>query len=165
DVGVFDRRADAGARDSALVPIGHTLQVHTFLMVSAVIVNEGRHGDAVMRRCPQYAGAIHQISVALDIHRESAELLISKTGAHGLRRAMTFAGAPRAADKLVILIEIPQSQRPAAYEAYVRDQGPILVLNGRPDFSGHARRSDGARVPPVGCFGTGSLERFGVGVG
>ena len=43
--------------DAALVPVGHPLQVHDFLMIGAVVVHDVQQRNAVMRGGPQDARA------------------------------------------------------------------------------------------------------------
>ena len=66
DVRILDRRPDVSARDAAIVPVGHALQVHDFLVIRAVVVHHRQDGDPVVCRRPQHSWRIHQVAVALD---------------------------------------------------------------------------------------------------
>ena len=114
-LGIIDIRlghggADAGAIDAAIVPVGHDLHLHHFLMIGAVVVHHGEQRNVVMRRGPQNSGGIHQIAVILDIHREAAVFPVGERRAHRGGRAVTDAVAAGAADVLIVLVEIPQAR-------------------------------------------------------
>ena len=46
--------------DSAIVAIGHALQVHDLLVIGAVVVHHGEQRNPVMRRRPPDAGRIQK---------------------------------------------------------------------------------------------------------
>ena len=67
DVRIGDRGTDIRASHAAIVPVGHTLEMHHFLMVRPVIVHDIENRDAVMRRRPQNPWGIHEIAIALNV--------------------------------------------------------------------------------------------------
>ena len=71
-----------GTINAALVPGGHTLDVHDLLVIGAVVVHDGKQGDAVVSRGPQHARRVHEIAIALGIDHQAAMLLMSQRGAY-----------------------------------------------------------------------------------
>ena len=53
DVRVLDRRSNPRRRHATLMPVGHALNVHDFLMVGAVVVHDRQQRNPVVRRRPQ----------------------------------------------------------------------------------------------------------------
>ena len=105
DVRILDRRPDVRARDAAVVPVGHALQVHDLLVIRAVVVHHREQRNPVMRRRPPHAGRVHEVAVALNRHRQPAVLLVRERGADRRGRAVADAGAAGAAERLVVLVE------------------------------------------------------------
>ena len=66
---------------------------------------------------------------------------------------------------LIVLVEIPQPQRPAADKRHIGYQRPVVILDLRPQLGGQARRADGARVPGIGRFGARALQGILCGCG
>src|SRR5580692_9409840 len=93
DIRIGERGADRGVGDAALVPVGHALHVHHFLMVRAVVVHHAEQGDAVMRGGPQDSVGIHEVAVILDAHAKATVLTMSQCGADGSRCSVAFARA------------------------------------------------------------------------
>ena len=66
--------------------------------------------------------------------------LVRHRRAERRRSHVADAFAARAADVVIVLIEIPEPQRPVADPDRVRNQRPVFVLQLRPQLGGHARR-------------------------
>ena len=158
-VRLVDRRADVPARDAALVAVGHPLDVHHLLVIGAVVVHHGQQRDLVMRGGPQHAGRVQQVAVALDVHRQPPVLPVGQRAADRRRRAVADAGAARAAEVLVVLVEVPQPERPAAAVAALGHERPVLVPDLRPELRGQPRGADRRRVPRVRGLGARRVER------
>src|ERR1700730_9280878 len=117
-LGVLDIRrgdggADIGAIDAAVMPVGHDLHLHHFLMIAAIIVHHAEQRNLVMRGGPEDAGRVHQIAVTLDIYREAAVFAIGERGADGGGRTVANSVAALRADVVIVLIHIPQALGPA----------------------------------------------------
>ena len=93
-----------------------------------------------MRRGPQNSRRVHQVAVALNVDGQAAVLAVGQRRAHGRWRAVADAVAARAADVLVVLVEIPQPLRPVADERSWRRP----ATNLRSEFAPTAPRT-GAR--------------------
>src|SRR5438132_1435294 len=104
-----------------------------------------------MARGPEDARRVIQIAVGLDVDREPSVRAVRERGADGRRRAVAHRTRALAADVLIVLVELPQTPRPAADEALPRHQRPILIVNLGPELAAQAREADRARVPSVGC--------------
>ena len=92
DVRVLERRPNRCAIDTAVVTIRHTLNVHDFLVIRAVVVHH-RAEECDGGRCPQDARRMHQVAVRLNVHGEAAMRTIGQGGAHGRRQRVADAGA------------------------------------------------------------------------
>jgi hypothetical protein len=68
--------------DAALMPIGHPLNVHHFLMVGSVVMHHRQQRDAVVRRRPKDPVGIHQVPVRLRVNVEPAVLPVGQCGTH-----------------------------------------------------------------------------------
>ena len=95
DIRIVDGRPDGRTRDAALVPIRHPLDVHDLLMVRAVVVHQGEQRDLVMRGRPPDTRRVEEVAVALNVHRDSALLLVGERTAHGGWRARSRRPRPR----------------------------------------------------------------------
>src|SRR5690349_435116 len=101
-------------------------------------------------RRPQYARRIVQITVALNVDRDAAVLLIGERRPNRSRRAVTDAICAVAADEMIRLVKIPQAQRPPTDERGIGDKRPVFFLDLIPDFGGEPRRADRAGIPTGG---------------
>ena len=54
--------------------VGHTLEVHDFLMIRTVVVHHEQHRNAMVRRSPKCARCHHEVAVILNAHAEPAVL-------------------------------------------------------------------------------------------
>src|SRR5712692_3981703 len=147
DVGVLERRADVGAGDAAIVAVAHALQVHDLLVVRAVVVHDTQHRDAVMGGGPQNARRVHQIAVVLDTDGKSPMFAVGERGPHGRGRTVPDSGASGAADELIVLVYVPQTQRPGAHIVHSRYQRPVFTLDPGPQLGRQARGADRACIP------------------
>src|SRR3984957_2500479 len=59
DVRVLKRGANVGASHATLVPAGHTLHVHNFLVVCTIVLHDGQKRNTVMGHGPQNTRSIH----------------------------------------------------------------------------------------------------------
>ncbi len=128
DVGVLERGADIGLLHAAAVPRRHRQEVHVFLVIGAVVVDDVEHRDLVVRGGPQGAGIEHEVAIAAKGDGETAVLLVGERGAERSRQVIADAGTARDAVPAVRLVEIPQPMRPGDADA-VADQRPVLVLD------------------------------------
>ena len=65
EIGIGQHRTDQRVLNPALPPARHTLHMHDFLMIGAVVVDDVEHRNGVMRRRPQRARHIHEVAVIL----------------------------------------------------------------------------------------------------
>ena len=72
--------------------------------------------DAVMRRRPQHAGRVVEVAIALNVHRQAAMLAIRQRRAHRRRCSVADAISAVFTQVLIMLLEVPQPQRPTAEE-------------------------------------------------
>ena len=105
----------------------------------------------VVRSGPQHRGCKQQIAIVLNVHRQPSILLIRKRGAHCCWRVVPDAPSALSSHELIVLIEVPQPQRPVTGVPNVGGKRPIFIFYLRPNFHGHARGADGGRVPGIGC--------------
>ena len=75
---------------AAIVQARHLLQMHHFLMISAVVVHDHQQRNFVVRRGPKRARRVHQIAVALDGDGDDALVAIGECRADGSRRAVAL---------------------------------------------------------------------------
>src|SRR5579884_1575171 len=64
-IGIDKRRTNARIFDSALMAIGHPLDVHDLLMVSAIVSHYRQERNSMMRRRPKYPVGIHKVTIVL----------------------------------------------------------------------------------------------------
>ncbi len=94
---------------------------------------------------PQHAWRVHHVAVALDRDREaSANVAIAERTADRASHAVADAVAARAAEPLVVLLEWPQPERPAADVARFALRATSQVLDLAPDFHRETRGADRA---------------------
>ncbi len=104
----------------------------------------------MMRRGPEHAGRVEHVAVALDVHRQAPVLLVGERAAHRGRRPVADARAARVAQVLIVLLEVPEPEGPAAAVAALGDERPVLVADDGPELGGHPPGADGRGVPRVG---------------
>ncbi len=75
-----------------------------------------------MRGRPENPGREHRIAVILNAHGQAAVLAVAERRAHRCRQAVADSKTAFRADVLVVLVEIPKAQRPAADELAIRYQ-------------------------------------------
>jgi len=83
--------ADLHAIYAAAVAIRHNLHLHHLLMIGAIVVHDGEQRNAVMRGGPENSRRVHQIAVALDVHRQAAVLAVRESRANRGWRAIADA--------------------------------------------------------------------------
>src|SRR5215475_2273505 len=116
-------------------------------------------GDLMVAPGALWTAAHHKIAVRLNRDGESAMLLVRKRGPDGRRRVVADAFAARASDVLVVLGEIPQTQRPVHPTRYQR---PVFVPDLLPQLHREARGADWARVPSIGGVGLRAFVRVAI---
>jgi len=108
DVGIVKGRADSAVINPALVPVGHTLEVHELLMIRAIVVHDAQERDLVMRGGPQDSRGVHDIAIILEVDSQASVLSIGKRRTGGGRSAVADACSSGSANILVVLVERPQ---------------------------------------------------------
>ena len=103
------------------MPVGHALDVHHFLMISAVVVHDAHQRNAVVSGGPEGARRIHQIAIGLDRNGKSAVLAVRQRPANGAGRAVADPGCAAAARRPINGVDVPEPRSIAA------DQRPILL--------------------------------------
>src|SRR5262249_14484169 len=81
-------------------------------------------------------------------------LPVGQCGAYGRWGTVTDAVGAMSADEMVVLVEIPQAERPLAHKGYIGNQRPVFVAELVPDLSRQARSAHRSGVPP----GRGGVE-------
>src|SRR5262249_24474547 len=114
DIGILDGGADSSPFDPSIVPVCHALEMHHLLMVGTVIVHHAQQTDTVMSCGPEHARRVHEISVILDIHRQTPILLVCEGCSNSRWSAISHTCSAGAANVLVILVDIPETCRPVA---------------------------------------------------
>src|SRR5688572_15750400 len=111
----------------------------------------------MMRRRPQNTWCVHQVAVVLYVYRETSIFPVGQCSTNGGRRPIPNAGAAGAADKLMVLVEGPESRGPVALRG--RHQRPVFGPDLRPDLSEQPGRADGTGIPCVRRVDARLLER------
>ena len=78
----LDAKTLALVRLAALIAVGHTLQVHQFLVIRAIVAHNEQHRNAVMRCRPECARRVHHVAVVLHFYEQSPVLAVRQRGAH-----------------------------------------------------------------------------------
>src|ERR1700722_8524249 len=112
DIRILDRGADIHLLDAAAVPRGHRHEIHVLLMISAIVMDDVKHRNLVMRRRPQRAWIKHEVAVAAEGNREAARLLVGERRTERGRQIVTNSSAARTAIPLIGLIEVPKPMHP-----------------------------------------------------
>ena len=113
DVWILERGADIHLLDVAAMPRRHRHQVHVFLVVGAIVLNDVEDRDLVVRGRPHGARAEHEVAIATKGERETAVLLVGQRRANRGWQVIADAGAARHAIPLMRLLEVPQPMHPA----------------------------------------------------
>ncbi len=144
------RGADFDARDTALMAVRHAHHVHRLLVIRAVVVHHAQQRDVVMRRGPEHARGVHQIAVVLDV---DAQPPVSHGWPARRRRPParhTLAVPTGCADKSIVRVGVPETERPVAHKRRLGHERPVGVLDLRPQLRAQPRGADRGRVPRVG---------------
>src|SRR5262245_38415952 len=96
---IADRGRDVPPVHAAITPRGHALQMHDLLMISAVVVHDRGHRNAMMGQGPQRARRVHAVAVRLNVDREPAHLLVAERSADRRRQIVADARTAWAADR------------------------------------------------------------------
>src|SRR6202035_5415855 len=78
DIRVLDRGADVHLVDAAAMSRRHGDEIHVFLMVGAVVVDDVEDRNLVVRRGPQRPWIEHEVAVAAERQGETAVLLVGE---------------------------------------------------------------------------------------
>src|ERR1700746_154174 len=99
--------ADVGFSDAAIMAQRHPLNMHDFLVVSAVIMHDTEERNRMVRGGPEHTGCVHQIAVILNRNAQATILFVRQCCSHSSGSTVAHACSAGTAQELIRLLEIP----------------------------------------------------------
>ncbi len=128
DIRIFNRRTDPCVGYTALMTIGHALDVHDLLVIGTIVVHDAEQRNPMMCRRPKRARRIHEITVILYADAKTPILPVRERGANRCRQTRADPRCAAGQQSLILLLDIPQPA-PATSDAR-----PIFILYDCPYF-------------------------------
>src|SRR5262245_59563989 len=102
--------------------------MHHFLVISAVVMHDKQHGNAVVHSSPDRSVGLHHVAVCLNAHAKTTVLLVRKGSPDGNRQPASNSAAACFAHQSIKFVVVPQAAAASS------DRGPILSFNRIPDL-------------------------------
>src|SRR5947207_1922491 len=144
-MGVFPRGAP-------LITICHSLQVHQFLVIRAIVPHDEEQWNRMMRRSPESAWRVHHVAVVLHFDDETAVFAMRKGGTDRRRRTMTQPAATGSINRSIMRIDVPERSCPSR-------ACPVLLLDDFPQFRLQPSCADRTGIPTVSRIRASALKQ------